>query len=113
MNLKQVIIVRADLKMGKGKIAAQVAHASVELMFKVEERTINDWRREGMKKVVLKVSSEKELLELFVTLKRKFPTVLIRDAGRTQIESGSPTCIGIGPVPEHEIDYYIGHLKLL
>jgi len=113
MNFKQVIVVRNDLKMGKGKIAAQAAHASIEAMSKTDEKDVLEWRAEGMKKVVLKVESKKELLELFETLKKKFPTALIKDAGLTQIASGEPTAIAIGPVSEKEIDVFIKDLKLL
>ena len=112
-GLKQVIIVRNDLKMGKGKIGAQCAHASIEAMSKAGEKEVLEWRSNGMKKVVLKVESKKELFELFEKLKKKFPTALIKDAGLTQIESGEATCIGIGPAEENEIDPFIGHLKLL
>ncbi|MDD5163898.1 MAG: peptidyl-tRNA hydrolase Pth2 [Candidatus ainarchaeum sp.] len=111
--MKQVIVVRADLKMGKGKIAAQCAHASIEAMFKAHNRDVEAWRETGMKKIVLKISSKKELFELFEKMKKKFPTALIKDAGLTQIESGEATCIGIGPAEEKEIDEFVGHLKLL
>lgn len=66
-----------------------------------------------MEKIVLKVDSKKELLEWFERLKKKFPTVLIKDAGRTQIAPGEPTCIGVGPAPENEIDEHTKELKLL
>ncbi len=111
--MKQVIVVRTDLKMGKGKIAAQCAHASIEAMLKSDKGDVAEWRASGMKKIVLKISSKKELLELFEKMKKKFPTALIKDAGLTQIESGEATCIGIGPAEEKEIDEFVGHLKLL
>ena len=98
MALKQVLVVRTDLKMGKGKIAAQCAHASIEAMLKSHNGDVEAWRETGMKKVVLKVETKKELLELFERLRKKFPVALIKDAGLTQIESGEATCIGIGPV---------------
>ncbi len=113
MALKQVIVVRKDLNMGVGKTSSQVAHASIAAMFKSHNGDVEAWRSEGMKKVVLKVATKKELLELFEKLKKKFPAALIKDAGLTQIESGEPTCIGIGPVEEKEIDFFIAHLKLL
>lgn len=116
MNCKQVIIVRKDLKMGVGKTAAQCAHASVAALEKTmneHKDWVTEWKEKGQEKVVLKVGSKKELLELFEKLKKKFPTVLIKDAGRTQIAPGEPTCIGVGPVPENEIDEYTKELKLL
>jgi len=112
-ELKQAIIVRADLKMGKGKIAAQTAHASIEAMGKADETTVAEWKQQGMKKVVLKVQSEKELLELFMRAKRELPCALIKDAGLTQIESGTATAVGIGPAEESKIDKFTKGLKLL
>jgi PTH2 family peptidyl-tRNA hydrolase len=113
MELKQAIIVRADLGMGKGKLAAQSAHASVEAMGKADNETVAAWKAQGMKKVVLKVQSEKELLELFMRAKRELPSALIKDAGLTQIESGTATAVGIGPAIENKIDKLTKELKLL
>ncbi|MBU2100489.1 peptidyl-tRNA hydrolase Pth2 [Candidatus Micrarchaeota archaeon] len=116
MEFKQAIVVRTDLKMGKGKTAAQCAHASIEAMEKTKIKFpdwVEEWKLSGTQKVVLKVSSEKELLELFEQVKKEIPTALIRDAGRTQIESGTKTCIGIGPAPENLVDKYTKELKLL
>lgn len=112
---KQVIIVRSDLKMGKGKIAAQASHASLSAFLIAKNRDkdiIEEWLP-YQKKIVLKVESEDELLKLYNMLKPKFPTVLITDAGHTQVEPNTHTCIGIGPVKEKEIDRYINKLKLL
>jgi len=112
--MKQVILVRNDLKMGKGKIASQTAHASVAAFLKA---TINDqkkWLDEGMKKVVLKVSSEKELKEIYKLVKKeKLPCEIISDAGMTQINSGTMTALGIGPAEDKKIDKITGKLKLL
>ena len=116
MTFKQVIVVRTDLKMGKGKIASQSAHASIGAFLKAEEKHfkwVDEWINEGQAKVVLKVNSLKELMEVYKQVKDKFPTVLICDAGRTQIESGTPTAIGIGPAKENELDKFTGKLKLL
>lgn len=114
--MKQVIVVRTDLRMGKGKIAAQVAHASLEAY----KRTLREhpdwveaWEREGSKKVVLKVRSEKELLELYERAKKEVPAALIRDAGYTQVDPGTVTCAGFGPAPDDVMDRLFGHLKLL
>jgi len=102
--------------MGSGKTSGQVAHASVaalEKTLKDHSEWVDEWKEQGSEKVVLKVQSKKELLELFVTLKKKFPVVLIKDAGRTQISPGEPTCVGVGPVAEQEIDKFTKELKLL
>ena len=114
---KQVIIMRADLKMGKGKMAAQCSHASLAAFKKTEREHIEvarQWEMEGQKKVVLKVNSKEELIENFELAKRgEIPAELIRDAGHTQIEPGTHTCVGIGPWDEEELDKLFGKLKLL
>lgn len=115
-NIKQVIVVRKDLGMKTGKIAAQASHASIEALEKAKKKNkqiAREWRESGMEKVVLKVNSERELLELFEAAKRELPCALIRDAGRTQVKTGSITCIGIGPAKEEKIDKFTGKLKLL
>lgn len=116
-DLKQAIVVRTDLEMGKGKIAAQVAHASLSAYLETERtdpESAEKWPEEGMKKVVLKVVGEMELFQYFQKAKDAgLPVAIIRDAGLTQIESGSPTCFGIGPADAKEIDKIVGKLKLL
>lgn len=116
MELKQVIVVRGDLKMGKGKIAAQCAHAAIEAMLKTKEKSpenVDAWLEQGMPKVVLKISSEREMLELFQRMKKNLPCALITDAGRTQIKTGTKTCFGCGPVPASELEPFIKEMKLL
>lgn len=112
MTLKQVIVVRSDLKLGKGKLAAQVAHASLTAADKSPWK--QDWLSQGQKKTVVKCSGEKELLGLMrQAASVKLPNALIEDAGLTQIPPGTKTCLGIGPAPEHEVDKITGKLKLL
>jgi len=113
MELVQYIIVNTSLGMGKGKIAAQCSHASVSVLDKADDETVYEWKSQGMKKVVLKVKTTEELLELFEKAKRKLPCMLITDAGRTQIGAGSKTCFACGPVDEEEGRKYFGKLKLL
>ena len=110
-------MVRSDLGMGKGKLAAQAAHASLtaaEMSSQARKVWYEDWKSEGQKKVVLKVSSEPELQELYRMAKRaRLPAALIEDRGLTQLEPGTVTCVGIGPGPDEEIDAITGKLKLL
>lgn len=114
MEYKQVILIRTDLKISRGKIAAQVAHASVESMTRANKNLVAAWRKGGMKKVVLRVSSKKELLDYWHMAKAtKLATALIKDAGRTEIEPGTMTCLGIGPDEERKIDKITGNLKIL
>lgn len=114
---KQTIVIRADLGMGRGKLAAQSSHASLAA-YKKAARSHPDmaraWEDEGQKKVVLKVGSESELLEHYNKGKAAgIPVELIRDAGHTQLEPGSITCFGAGPWDEKELDKIYGKLKLL
>lgn len=114
---KQTIVVRADLKMGKGKLAAQSSHASLGA-YKTVSRThpaaAKAWEQEGQKKVVLKVSGEAELLEYYNRGRAAgIPCELVRDAGHTQVEPGTLTCFAAGPWDEHALDAVFGKLKLL
>ncbi len=115
--MKQALVVRQNIKMGKGKLAAQVAHASLsaaEEAMKRHEVWYEEWKEEGQKKVVLKVRSEEELRELFKAARSaRLPTALIEDRGLTQLDPGTVTCLGIGPGPDGEIDALTGKLKLL
>jgi PTH2 family peptidyl-tRNA hydrolase len=112
--MKQVILVRMDLKLPKGKLAAQVAHASTEALLKSHKDDITKWRSEGMKKVVLKVDDQKELMKYKQSAEdNNLVTALIIDAGKTVIEPGTITCLGIGPEKEEKIDKVTGKLKML
>ena len=114
MNYKQVILIRQDLKLPKGKAAAQVAHASVEAVLKSKAELVKAWRNEGMAKIVLKVKDEKELIKYFQNAKDEgFTASLITDAGRTTIAPGTKTCVGIGPDTEEKIDKITKTLPLL
>lgn len=110
---KQVIIVRKDVKMEKGKLAAQVAHASLEAYKRSDESAREEWEAEGSKKVVLKVDGLKEIIEIYDRVRKRLPCSLIRDAGKTQIKSGTVTALGIGPCREEEVDEITRGLKLL
>jgi len=114
MALKQVIIVRQDLQLPKGKLAAQVAHASVSAYDKASFLKKNNWRHTGMKKIVLKVQTLNELENYFKQAKKaKLPTAIIADAGHTVVTAGTITCVGIGPETEEKIDLVTGKLKML
>jgi len=113
-KLKQVILVRQDLKLPKGKLSAQAAHASVEAVLRSNVDVIKKWRSEGMAKIILKVKDEKELIKYFQLAKdEKLAVSLITDAGRTVIAPGTKTCVGIGPDKEDQIDFLTGKLSLL
>lgn len=114
MGYKQAIVVRKDLELGKGKLAAQVAHASVGAMERTNRTVVKKWENGGAKKVVLKVENLGKLKELYKRAEAaKLPCFVVRDAGLTQLESGTVTCIGIGPAQEKDIDKITSGLKLL
>jgi len=114
---KMVIVARSDLKLSPGKLAAQVAHAAVDCAIFTKSSNsnwYNKWHKEGAKKVVTKVESEKD----FYPLKEKadslkIVTKIIIDAGHTEIPAGTKTVLGIGPAPNNIIDQVTGNLPIL
>ncbi len=114
MEYKQVILVRQDLKLSKGKMSSQVSHASVEATLKSDQDKVRSWRGKGMKKVVLKVKDEKELLK-YKRLADELGLVnsLVKDAGRTEIKPGTLTCLAIGPDLLEKVDKVSKDLKMV
>jgi len=114
---KQVLVIRTDLKMGRGKIAVQVAHAAVtaaEIARKHEPSWWQRWLDEGQKKVVVKVSTLKDLLAIYdEAVRSKLPSDIIRDRGLTEIPPGTVTTVGIGPAPTKKVDKITANLPLL
>lgn len=114
MPYKQVILVREDLKLPKGKLAAQSSHASVDATLKSDRRIVDLWKKEGGKKIVLKVKDEKELLHYRQMAEDSgLKAALVIDAGHTVVEPGTKTCVGIGPDLEEKIDRISGKLKMM
>jgi PTH2 family peptidyl-tRNA hydrolase len=113
-DYKQCIIVRDDLKLSKGKLAVQVAHAAVSA-YEFADRDVRDaWKEGEQKKVVLRVPELRDLFELKeIARKHGLPTALIIDAGLTEVPPGTITVLGIGPAEVGELDKITGHLKLL
>ncbi|KAM4545368.1 peptidyl-tRNA hydrolase 2, mitochondrial [Odontesthes bonariensis] len=115
-EFKMILVVRNDLKMGKGKVAAQCSHAAVSAYKQVQRRSpelLKQWEYCGQPKVVVKAPDEDALIDLLGHAKEVGLTVsLIQDAGRTQIAPGSRTVLGIGPGPADLIDSVTGDLKL-
>lgn len=116
-DYKQVIVMRSDLKMGKGKIAAQAGHAAVsaaEEARKHFQKWWKSWFEEGQCKIAVKAGSERELRSLEEEAReRGLPHALITDRGLTQLEPGTVTCLAIGPAPSRRVDEITGKLKLL
>ncbi len=117
MEYKVVVVIRGDLELSKGKMAAQVGHAAVSLALEAKSRRnrwFGPWWQEGQRKVVVRGQDMEELVSLKEKAARRgLPTVLITDAGLTEVPPGTTTCLGIGPGPEALIDEVTGHLKLL
>lgn len=105
-----------------GKIAAQCSHATLACYKALsrpmsgpsDRKTLSRWERQGQAKIALQVKDEEEMLELLEKARSMGLTAeIIRDAGRTQIDPGTVTVLGIGPAPIRLIDQITGHLKLL
>jgi len=114
---KQAIVIRVDLKMSRGKVAAQAGHAAVSAAEEARKRHPewwSAWMEEGQCKIAVKARSEQELLELEKRVKElKLPSALISDRGLTELPPGTITCLGIGPAPSHQVDKITGKLNLL
>lgn len=115
--VKLVCVVNQSLKMGKGKIAAQVGHASVQSFLEAgvsHPGHVEAWLASGQKKICLKVPDESVFEHLTEQAKqREVPFHLVQDAGHTQIPKGSMTVLALGPYDETVLDGLTGHLKLL
>ena len=116
-SVKLVCVVNQSLKMGKGKIAAQVGHASVESFLrtgKTHPQFLEAWLSSGQKKICLKAKDEFAFEKLTASAKDGgIPFHIVCDAGHTQIPSGSKTVLALGPYFEDELDSITGELKLL
>jgi peptidyl-tRNA hydrolase, PTH2 family len=115
VETKLTLVMRADLGMGRGKIAAQAAHAAVAAaMASSGSRDFRAWLRDGQPKVVLKVNGEDELYAIADRAHAAgLPVQVIEDAGRTQVAEGTPTCCAVGPAEASRIDAITGDLSLL
>ena len=114
---KMVIVVRTDIKMSKGKMAAQAGHAAVsasDYAHKNRPEWWKPWIMEGQCKIAVKVNSEQEILELERKARNAgLPATLIVDRGLTEIPPNTITCLGIGPAPANKMDSITGKLSLL
>lgn len=114
---KQALIIRLDLKIGRGKIAVQCSHAAVSAAEEARIRFPQWWKawlEEGQRKIALKARDLEILLHLENTAKRnRLPVYLVRDRGLTQVPPDTVTCVGIGPAPSNLVDKLTGDLSLL
>jgi PTH2 family peptidyl-tRNA hydrolase len=112
---KQAILVNMSLKMTKGKIAAQVAHASLTAALQsLNKKYFKEWQRNGQSKIVLKCPDTETMIKLHRQAKsRKIITSMITDAGKTQVPPGSKTALAIGPETEENLGKLVSEFKLL
>lgn len=109
-----------------GKIAAQCGHATLACFKSISKaaraagpsspaaKLLQRWERHGQAKVALQTKSAQEIHELMAKARSLGITAeVIADAGRTQIDPGSLTVLGVGPAPKSAVDQVTGHLKLL
>ncbi len=135
MKTKQVLIIRKDLKLRRGKECSQIAHASMACLlnlmknpntgsiteengeytysFKSKSKALHDFVMNRFRKITVYVNSEQELLDLYEKAKEKgLLCALIKDAGLTELKEPTFTSVCIGPDEDHIIDEITGHLPL-
>ncbi len=114
---KMVLILRGELRLTPGKAAVQAAHAAVMLVERREgrgTRDLDEWFRQGQRKIALVAPTLDDLEELERKARaRGIPTVWVEDAGLTEVPPGTRTCLGLGPVPAALVDPVTQHLPLL
>ncbi len=116
-QLTMAIISRADLKLSKGKLAAQAAHAAVDAALtssKVATKQLADWRNNGARKIVVVARNLEHLKRIYGEARADgLVAEMITDAGHTEIPAGTVTVVAIGPAEREEVDSIIGSLPLL
>lgn len=114
--MKQIIVMRKDLKMPRGKEIAQGAHASMKAtLLHLEDPRVKEWLSGNFTKIAVGVSSEEELIAVYDAAKAAgLIAEKIVDSGLT-VFKGTPTltCIGIGPDTHENLQPITGELKLL
>ena len=121
-EVRMTLVVRQDLKMGKGKAAAQCSHATLALYKKITNPQLESYNPElvnrwelgnGQAKITLQVPNQEEMDLLYAkAISLGINSYIVHDAGRTQIAAGSATVLGLGPAPKRILDEVTGDLKL-
>ncbi|KAI0515698.1 hypothetical protein KFK09_008364 [Dendrobium nobile] len=116
-ELKMVLVVRQDLKMGAGKIASQCAHAAIGMYAELLQSHLSllrQWEQCGQPKIIVTCKNQQEMNRLKGTADQYgLPTFIVADAGRTQVQAGSKTVLAIGPGKKAVVDSVTGKLRLL
>jgi len=114
---KLVILVRDDLRITKGKIAAQAGHAAVNCALSIKKKDpdiFEKWSENGQPIIVLRVATEREMFEFkAIADTQNLNNSVVCDAGKTQIAPGTNTCLGIGPAASSVLDKITGELRML
>ncbi|KAI4379794.1 hypothetical protein MLD38_006045 [Melastoma candidum] len=117
LELKMVLVVRQDLKMGQGKIASQCAHAATGMyaeLMQSDRFLLKNWEQCGQPKIVCTCKNQQEMIKLMEAAENLgLPTFVVADAGRTQVAAGSRTVLAVGPGPKELVDLVTGRLRLL
>jgi len=116
-EVTMVLVTRDDLKLSKGKLAAQCSHAAVNCAIKARKKAVRlyeRWNNVGARKIVVRADGEAHLRQLYAkALTAGLVCDLVKDAGHTEIPPGTVTVLGIGPSPRLAVDAITGDLKLL
>ncbi|KAL1562228.1 peptidyl-tRNA hydrolase [Salvia divinorum] len=116
-ELKMVLVVRQDLKMGSGKIASQCAHAATGMyadLVHSNKSLLRQWELCGQAKIVVTCKNQQEMNKIKDAAESiGIPTFTVADAGRTQVSAGSKTVLAVGPGYKSAVDSVTGKLRLL
>lgn len=114
ISVKQVIVLRTDLGMSKGKMIAQACHASLGAYNNAGSMKKANWEAEGAKKIAVKAKSEDKLMELFKQARSmNISAYIVKDAGETELDPGTVTALGIGPDDDGTVDKVTKELPLM
>jgi PTH2 family peptidyl-tRNA hydrolase len=112
--MKQVIVVNDALNLPQGRLATEVAHASIAAFLAASPEAQRQWLHEGMPKTVLRCDSEGEVVGLhFMADGAGLPAELIRDQHQPVAPKGGVTCLGLGPADNAELEAITGNLRMV
>lgn len=116
IEMKLAVVVRKDLGMTAGKMAAQCCHAALSAVSEVKSRDpqmLRDWKRQGAPIIILRTNNLASLREVHEKAKDKnVAASTVCDAGRTEVEGGTVTCLGIGPAASEKCDQVTRRCRL-
>ena len=116
-GLTMALVARADLKLSKGKFAAQASHAAVNAALTASNvcpKNLKDWISNGSRKIVVEARNLEHLKRIYGEARADgLVAEMITDAGHTEIPAGTVTVVAIGPATRLDVDAIIGSLPLL